>query len=89
MTTPIVLIVEDDPDGAESVSEVARDAGFEATTDKNGWYHVKGLPEATVQVNAWSSRYVRGSPVEGTPGGDDVNITLVRFPRISRTTDLE
>ena len=39
MTTPIVLIVEDDPDGAQSVSEVARDAGFEvglATTGREG-----------------------------------------------------
>jgi len=47
---PHVLIIEDDPDGARSVSEVAADAGFEVTLATTGTNGVERFRERTPDV---------------------------------------
>ena len=47
---PTILIIEDDPDGARSVSEVAADAGFEVTLAANGRDGLERFREHTPDV---------------------------------------
>ena len=48
--TPTILIIEDDPDGARSVSEVAADAGFDVTLAVNGRDGLERFREHTPDV---------------------------------------
>ncbi|MEI6210211.1 MAG: sigma-54 dependent transcriptional regulator [bacterium] len=47
---PSILIIEDDPDGARSVSEVAADAGFDVTLASNGRDGLERFREHTPDV---------------------------------------
>ena len=47
---PSILIIEDDPDGARSVSEVAADAGFDVTLVTNGNSGLEHFRERTPDV---------------------------------------
>jgi len=47
---PSILIIEDDPDGARSVSDVAADAGFDVTLAVNGRDGLERFREHTPDV---------------------------------------